>query len=332
MILTEIFKRLGAVLTTVTLLISCGAGKKTATAQEIQQGADMESTATMQDLLFNPDSAYVYVEKQVAFGPRVPGTEAHRLCGDWLSSKLKEFGAEVTEQTATLTTFDGKRIPMRNIFSRINPDAEKRILLLAHWDCRPWADHDPDPGKRTNPVDGANDGASGTGVLLELARSLSGTTGGTGIDILLCDAEDWGEESNDDSWALGARHFATNPPIQGYTPAAAILLDMVGAPDATFMREYFSQLANPALADEIWTIAKNLGYGDMFINRMGSAINDDHVELIKAGIPTIDIIDYREGSGFFNGWHTSADNMGCISKETLGAVGNVLETYINKNN
>ncbi|MDE7351168.1 MAG: M28 family peptidase [Muribaculaceae bacterium] len=319
---------IGAMITSMTIIISCGAGKKTTPAPE-QSNAEEQSTAAASSYAFSPDSAYAFVEKQVSFGPRVPGSEAHRLCGDWLAGKLKAFGADVAEQTAELTAFDGTRIPMRNIFARINPQAGKRILLLAHWDSRPWADHDPDPSRRSSPIDGANDGASGVGVLLELSRSLQDS--GAGIDILLCDAEDWGEESNDESWALGARHFAANLPEKGYMPAAAILLDMVGAPDATFMREYFSQLADPALADEIWSTAKSLGYGDMFVNRMGSAVNDDHVELIKAGIPTIDIIDYREGSGFFSGWHTSADNMDAISKETLGAVGKVLETYIDKN-
>lgn len=325
-----LIKTIGSVMTAITLLMSCGAGKKSASTQETQPAE--EAQATVSSYAFSPDSAYAFVAKQVEFGPRVPGSQAHRLCGDWLSAKLKGYGADVTEQTASLTTFDGTRIPMRNIFARINPDAEKRILLLSHWDSRPWADHDPDDAKHSSPVDGANDGASGVGVLLELARNFADSKGNIGIDILLCDAEDWGEESNDESWALGARHFAGNLPEQGYMPSAAILLDMVGAPDATFMREYFSQLANPALADEIWSTAKSLGYGDMFVNRMGSAVNDDHVELIKAGIPTIDIIDYREGSGFFSGWHTSADNMDAISRQTLGAVGKVLETYIKKNN
>ncbi|MDE6023179.1 MAG: M28 family peptidase, partial [Muribaculaceae bacterium] len=279
---------------------------------------------------FSADSAFSYVATQVDFGPRVPGSEAHRKCGDWLVGKLKDFGATVAEQTASLTTFDGTEIPMRNIIASYNPDAEDRILLLAHWDSRPWADNDPDPSNHKTPVDGANDGASGTGVLLELARSVCKDTDGRGIDILLCDAEDWGTENNDESWAMGARHFAANLPLK-QTPSSAILLDMVGAPDATFMREYYSQNANPALADEIWTIAKSLGYGDMFINRMGSAINDDHVELIKAGIPAIDIIDYRDGSGFYEGWHTTHDNMSAISKETLGKVGKVMETYIKKN-
>lgn len=310
-----------------TLLLSCGAGKGKAadTIASSQEATESISTA------FSADSAYSYVAQQVSFGPRVPGTDAHRKCGDWLTAKLKEFGGSVTEQTATLTTFDGTRIPMRNILASFNPDAEERILLLAHWDCRPWADHDPDAANHKTPVDGANDGASGVGVLLEIARVAGNELGGKGLDILFCDAEDWGIENNDDSWAMGTRYYANNP-VSKNAPSAAILLDMVGAHDATFMREYFSQNAAPALADEIWATAKSLGYGDMFLNKMGSAINDDHVELIKAGIPAIDIIDYRDGSGFFDGWHTTHDNMDAISKETLGKVGNVIETYLRKNN
>ncbi len=328
MIRTKIIRATTTIAAILTLIISCGAGKKNEVAEENDNPTSIEETAT----LFSADSAYSFVARQVGFGPRVPGSAAHRQCGDWLAAKLKSFGADVTGQTATLTTFDGTRIPMRNIFARINPDARNRVLLFAHRDKRPWADHDPDPEKRTQPIDGANDGASGTGVLLELARILPKDGSAPGVDILLCDAEDWGEESNDESWAMGARYFANNLPEQGYMPSAAILLDMVGAPDATFMREYFSQLANPALADQIWSIAASLGHGEMFVNRMGSAVNDDHVELIKAGIPAIDIIDYREGNGFFSGWHTTSDNMDCISKETLGKVGSILETYINKQN
>ncbi len=324
----NIVRTFSTVIAIMALLLSCGAGKTTAAVEENESSLPEKETS----LSFSADSAYSYVARQVEFGPRVPGSQAHRLCGDWLVSKLKSFGADVTEQKATLTTFDGTNIPMRNVFARINPEAEKRILFLAHWDSRPWADNDPDPSKHSTPVDGANDGASGTGVLLELARILPKDRNALGVDILLCDAEDWGEESNDDSWAMGARYFANNLPVKGYMPSSAILLDMVGAPDATFMREYFSQLSNPALADQIWSIAKKLGHEKMFVNRMGSAINDDHVELIKAGIPTIDIIDYREGSGFFSGWHTASDNMDCISKETLDAVGSILETYIKNEN
>ena len=248
----SIIRILTATATSLTLLLSCGAGKKT---QAVAADDTQQSSTDSESIMFSADSAYSNVARQVAFGPRVPGTDAHRQCGDWLAAKLKEYGAEVSEQTAKATTFDGNVIPMRNVFARINPDAERRVLLLAHWDTRPWADHDPDPANRDKPIDGANDGASGTGVLLEIARVCSGMNGDKGIDILLCDAEDWGAENNDESWALGARHFAQNPPIEGYAPDAAILLDMVGTPGATFMREYFSQLANPALADAIWGIS-----------------------------------------------------------------------------
>lgn len=307
-----------------TLLLSCGAGRK----ESRDSVAVTPDSKTTQTRFFSADSAYANIVRQVSFGPRVPGTPAHRACGDWLASRLKGFGAEVMEQKAELTTFDGTRIPMRNIFARFNPEAEKRTLLLAHWDTRPWADNDPDPALHKTPIDGANDGASGVGVLLELARLAGEGHISHGIDILLCDAEDWGTENNDESWAMGARYFVNHPPVEGYMPQTAILLDMVGAHGATFMREYFSQQAAPALADKIWATAASLGHGAMFVNRMGSAVNDDHVELIKGGIPAIDIIDYREDSGFFSGWHTTADNMDCISRETLEAVGTTMETFL----
>lgn len=310
----------------LTLLMACGAGKKSSPDTTAVQ-PDAESSV---ETMFSADSAYSYASRQVSFGPRVPGSGSHASCGDWLVEKLKETGADVAQQTSTLTTFDGTSIPMRNIIARLNPNAESRILLLAHWDTRPWADNDPDPANHKTPIDGANDGASGVAVLLELARVLGDSNFAKGVDILLCDAEDWGTENNDESWAMGTRYFAQEAQKDGYLPEAAILVDMVGASDATFMREFFSQRSNPALADEIWAIGNSLGYGGMFVNRMGSAVNDDHVELIKAGIPAIDIIDYREGQGFFPGWHTIGDNMEAISPSTLGAVGQVLETYLRR--
>lgn len=307
-----------------TLLCCCAAKKST--AQESETAASPEVSAT----LFSADSAYSYVKKQVEFGPRIPGSQAHAQCGDWLYETLRAFGAEVSDQRAVLTTFDGTEIPMRNIFARFNPDSKERILLLAHWDTRPWADNDPDPKKHDSPFDGANDGASGAAVLLEIARIASEAGFSNGIDILLCDAEDWGTDGDDGSWALGTQYFVKNLPEPSYSPSAAILLDMVGAPDATFMREYYSQLADPALADEIWSIGAALGHDEMFPNKMGSAVNDDHIQLIEAGIPCIDIIDYRDAEGFFSGWHTTADNLSAISPATLGAVGEVIETYLKR--
>lgn len=297
---------------------ACSSGKAS------QAGAEV-SEEELQRPVFDADSAYSYVETMVAFGPRVPNTEAHRKAGDWIASRLKEFGWEVTEQRADLPAFDGTVLHARNIFAQINPDKSDRLLLLAHWDSRPWADSDPDPAKRELPVDGANDGGSGTGVLLEIARQLAKDNAGQpAVDILLVDAEDWGSHNDDDSWALGTRYFAQNPPIKGYKPRQAILLDMVGSPDARFGFEYFSADANPTLLQKVWSHAARLGYGNLFHTGFGGAVTDDHVELIRQGIPAIDIIDYRhtpDYQGFDPVWHTTSDNMNNISRETLRAVG-----------
>lgn len=275
---------------------------------------------------FDADSAYAYVARQVEFGPRVPNTVAHSLAADWLSAELRRHGAEVIEQRADIPAFDGTVLKARNIFGQFNPDAPQRILLLAHYDCRPWADQDPDPAKHSQPVDGANDGASGVGVLLEIARQISDTGYKGGVDILFVDAEDWGTDGDDESWAMGARHFAQNPPVEGYAPEAAVLLDMVGAEGAVFPREYISQQSAPALLDRFYAAAHRAGLEESFPNRLGGAITDDHIELLKAGIPAIDIIDYR--NGFAPTWHTADDNLRNISKASLQTVGQALSSFL----
>lgn len=293
-----------------------------ATAAESEAGKATDAAVT-----FDADSAYAYVARQVEFGPRVPNSEAHRRAGEWLAGELRRHGATVEEQRADLRAFDGTVLKATNIFARFNPDAGDRVLLLAHWDTRPWADEDPDPANRRKPVDGANDGASGAGVLLELARHAAAQK--RGVDILLVDAEDWGTTGSDDSWAMGAQYFADNLPDGGaYRPEAAILLDMVGGRGATFCREYFSQQAAPGLADAIWSEARAAGYGEMFPDRMGTAVTDDHVKLIAGGIPAIDIIDYREGEGFCPTWHTLSDTMEDIDRATLKAVGQTVANYL----
>ena len=322
----------------LSLLSACGAKAGSSTRAEMAFLAESESAAagdvmTEAPLVdFNADSAYRYVERQVQFGPRVPNSQAHRLAGEWLVNELKRHGFKVTEQTPSLKAFDGTVLNARNIFAQINPEVKDRILFLAHWDCRPWADQDPDPSRRSEPVDGANDGASGVGVLLEMARQLALNPIEKGVDILFVDAEDWGTDGDEDSWALGAQYFANNPPVDGYSPRMAVLLDMVGGKEAIFCREYFSELSAPQLAEEIWQTAASLGYGSMFPNRMGSAILDDHVQLIKAGIPAIDIVEYHpeDDSGFNPRWHTTSDNMDGISKATLDAVGTTLLNWLYK--
>lgn len=304
------------------MLLSCGA-RKNNDANATTVAAPVEL-----NLKFSADSAYSYVERQVKFGPRVPNTPEHQACARWLASELRRHGAEVTEQKMVVNAFDGNMLSATNIIGQYNPEAENRLLLLAHWDCRPWADKDPDPAKRKRAVDGANDGASGVGVLLEIARQIGLNSTDKGIDILFVDAEDWGSEEKEDSWALGALYFVSHPFKGGYYPDEAILLDMVGGKGATFCREYFSEQAAPSLASRIWAIGKASGYGDYFVDRMGSAITDDHVQLINAGIPAIDIIDYREGSGFHPSWHTTHDTMDNIDRRSLEAAGQTVLNYI----
>lgn len=281
---------------------------------------------------FSQDSAFAFVRQQVDFGPRVPNTEAHRKTSRWLASRLAEYGAEVVPQNVTLTAFDGTPLKATNIFAQFNPDKQRRVLLLAHYDCRPWADKDPDPAKRSTPVDGANDGASGVGVLLELARVIKDNPlpdYAPGVDILFVDAEDWGSDNVEDSWALGANYFVNNPPLEGYSPDCVILLDMVGSHDAVFYKEYFSQMAAPELNAAVWAAAAAAGYSDLFRHEIGGAVTDDHRPFIDRGIPAIDIIDYRKNpEGFDPVWHTTSDDMHNISPRTLKAVGQTLIQYL----
>ena len=282
---------------------------------------------------FSADSAYRFVEAQCEFGPRVPNTEAHRLCGDYLLEQLQRRCGAVTEQRVDLRAYDGTLLKARNFVAEFYPDKPKRILLLAHWDCRPWADSDADEAKHHQPVMGANDGASGVGVALEIARLLAANEPNVGVDILLADAEDWGDRDGDseDSWALGTRHWAANPHREGYVyPGSGILLDMVGDANAKFLKEYFSYRSDAKTLSMLWALAAQLGHADRFINDFGGAITDDHVEIIAAGIPCIDIIDQRKDTptGFCPQWHTTDDTMSHISPATLAAVGETLAAYI----
>lgn len=317
-------KTIAFMLTAALALGSCG-GKKVQ-AESVQPEAAAEVS-------FDADSAYSYVAKQVSFGPRVPNTEAHRQCGEWLVGELKKRGLDVIEQRAQLKAFDGTMLNALNIFGQFNPEKEDRVLLLAHWDCRPWADQDADPANHKTPVDGANDGASGVGVILEIARQLSLNNPGRGIDVLFVDAEDWGTQGDEQSWAMGARYFMKHLPVKNYTPREAILLDMVGGKDAVFCREYFSEQAAPRLAQSLWGIAESLGHGSMFLNRFGGAVTDDHVQLIEHGIPTVDIIEYHpeDETGFDPDWHTTTDNLSGIDKNTLQAVGETVMYYLINN-
>ncbi|MDL2290132.1 M28 family peptidase [Paludibacteraceae bacterium OttesenSCG-928-F17] len=283
--------------------------------------------------LFSADSAYQYVQDQVDFGPRVPNTYAHSTCAMYLAHALRGFGAEVIEQRADLIAFDGTKLRATNIIGSFQPENKNRILLFAHWDSRPWADHDPDPANRKKHIAGANDGASGVGVLLEVARQLGKQQPNVGVDIIFFDAEDYGapehlsNRNTEHSWCLGSQYWARNPHVPNYRANYGILLDMVGAPDATFFREYFSDYFASHIVEKVWNQAKNLGFDRYFISQRGGAVTDDHLYVNQLiGIPSVNIIQYNpnSGRGFGDYWHTINDTMENIDKNTLQAVGTTL--------
>ena len=271
---------------------------------------------------FNADSAYYFVEQQVKFGPRVTNSEPHKKCGDWLTATLKKYADAVIEQKTVITNFDGKKLNIRNIIAEFNPNAVRRILLCAHWDSRPYADQD------TKDIDkailGANDGASGVGVLLQIAKTIKAKQPNVGVDIVLFDAEDLGKPEHDNSYCLGSQYWSNNLHKPNYKADFGILLDMVGAADAKFAWEQVSVEAAPQVLQYVWQTAGNLGYSKYFMYYNKSGIIDDHYYVNKnAKIPTIDIIHYDAASqtGFPTHWHTHRDNMSVIDKNTLKAVG-----------
>lgn len=307
------------------MLSTCGNAKK----QTEEQSKPIANISVPE---FSSDSAYKYVKTQVDFGPRVPNTAQHVKCGDYLENQLRSFGAKVYVQNITLTAYNGTHLKSRNIIGSFNPEAASRVLLFAHWDSRPWADNDTDKKNHKTPVVGANDGASGVGILLEIARNLGIQKPTIGIDIAFFDSEDYGNVSGDeDSWCLGTQYWAKNPHLEGYTARYGILLDMVGSVNATFYREQISDYFAADVVNKVWSQASALGLGQYFVNEQGGGVTDDHVYVNKlAGIPSIDIIHFDKNSktGFASYWHTVNDTMENVDKNTLQAVGVTLLNVI----
>ena len=282
---------------------------------------------------FNADSAYIYLQEQCDFGPRTMNSVAHDKCEKWIIQKFEQYGCKVTTQKATLNGYDGTPLRSTNIMASYNPKATTRIMFCAHWDCRPWADNDPDSTNWHKPIVAANDAASGVGVMIELARILKGSGLELGVDFICFDAEDYGTpqwfegEDPGDTWALGAQYFANNLP-EGYAPRYGILLDMVGGVGAKFYREGMSMQYAPAIVKKVWNAARQVGYGSYFPKDDGGMITDDHIPVNQtANIPCIDVIPYYPDcaqSSFGPTWHTIADNMDNIDKNTLKAVGQTM--------
>ena len=269
---------------------------------------------------FDSSHAFADLERQVTFGPRVPGTEAHSKTRDWLTEQLRTCTSHVAHQEFS-GIFAGDKAEMCNIVASFYPEKKNRFLLCAHWDCRPFADKDPDPVNHSKPVDGANDGASGVAVLLEIARLIKDHEPSYGVDIAFFDGEDGGAYGQDDTWLLGSRHFAENMP-SSYIPRYAVLLDMIGDKDLSLSKDYYSMESAPHLWENIQKIAGRLGIPIMSST---SYITDDHIPLIKRGIPSVDIIDFDYAS-----WHTTADTPDKCSAESLGKIGALISNLIYK--
>ena len=294
--------------------------------------------------VFSADSAYTYIAQQLAFGPRVPGTEAHEACGDWLVSELARHGTQVKSQYGTMTNYAGKPQAIRNIVAILEGNTPHAILLCAHWDCRPWSDEEELYENRFEPVMGANDGASGVGVILEMVRQLS-TRKSKGefiptVQVVFFDCEDMGTPAHftgtqrDHTWCLGSQYWAQQLKIQNskFKINYGILLDMVGDPSATFPREYFSMQYAGSYVERLWREASKLGYGRYFVQQATYyPITDDHYYVNTiAGIPCVDVIDYKMNTetGFAHWWHTQHDDIQNINKQTLQAVGETVLTTI----
>ncbi|MDR0437819.1 MAG: M28 family peptidase [Bacteroidales bacterium] len=313
--------------------ISC----QTRSSSNIEAHSTSEAKIVLPD--FDADSAYHFVAKQVAFGPRVPGTRAHEQCANWLQQTISAYADEVVVQPFSARVWNGEIRHGKNIIALFSPEKKSRILLGAHWDSRPTADQDPDPNNWHKPVPGANDGASGVGVLLEVARQLSINRPNVGVDIIFFDLEDYGTPDfadvsfhrNQDTWALGAQHWAQNPHKFNYRANYGILLDMVGAANPRFAKEGFSMYFASDIVNKVWKTAQALGFGYAFVNERGGDILDDHYYVnTLARIPMINIIhhDRKTASRFFPQWHTIHDDLSIIDKNTLLIVGQTVLAQI----
>lgn len=320
----------------LAVVIFSGCNNEPKPVENIEYPEDSTQTEPIikKSVEFNQENAYLYVQSQVDFGPRVPGTKTHLECYNYLLKHFQGLADTVFVQNTTAVTFDKKTIPVKNIIAAFNPEQKKRIIICAHWDTRPFADQDTKD--QNKPILGANDGASGVGIIMEIANVLRQNKIEIGVDLILFDAEDWGDNSGrvEDSYCLGSQHWGKNLHQANYKADFGILLDMVGAPNAIFGFEGYSLKNASHVISKVWDAANSAGYGQYFQNVNRGYVTDDHFYMMKhTNIPVINIIDFDASteSNFGKYWHTHDDNMDAIDKKTLKAVGqtmlNVLYNY-----
>lgn len=273
----------------------------------------------------NADSLLGFVKAQTDFGARVPNSQAHTACEEYLVSTFERYGCKVEQQKSDIIAHDGKVLHSNNIIASINPHAKIRIFIASHYDSRPWCSEEALKEDAEQPVMGANDGASGVAVMLEMARVIVPDSTDLGIDFICFDMEDYGVSEAEHSYCLGSQYWAKQTKTNGYKAAYGILLDMVGGPDAKFYREKVSDYFAKDIVSKVWNVAACYGIADMFIDKEGGAITDDHYYVNAiAGIPCIDIIDFTPERGFPDTWHTKRDVVDNISAQTLYDICNVL--------
>ncbi len=276
---------------------------------------------------FSADSAFVWIEKQLAFGPRCPSSEAHANCRNFLAAEFKRLGLTVIEQKFDAKKFDGSPMSGVNVIAQYRPDLKYRVLFSAHWDSRWTSDHDPAGSKDCVPA--ADDGASGAAILLEIARVLQQNKVEIGVDLCLWDLEDQGDDSGNspNSWCLGSQYWSKNPHIDA--ALFGINLDMVGSKGARFGRERASNEFAPAIVEKVWRLGQSMGFGQFFVDDFEGPITDDHV-FVSRVVPCIDVINRQIGtkSGFGDHWHTQNDNINVIDRATLKAVGQTMTAVI----
>jgi glutaminyl-peptide cyclotransferase len=272
---------------------------------------------------FNGETALDYIRDQVAFGPRIPGTEAHRRMAVWLDGLLRRRADTLVVQEWKHVTAKGATLSLMNFVARFKPGAEKRILLLAHWDSRPTADGPQSPDS-TKPVLGANDGASGVALLLGIADVLKQTPPAIGVDLLFVDGEDYGDFTKTPNDVLiGSRYYGAHP--LGGPPLYAVLFDLIADKDLQIYQEGNSLVGAPEVVDLVWQTAKDLGYAGYFISSPRHTLIDDHLELQKAGIRAVDVVDFDYPS-----WHTPYDTIDKVSAASLQVVGDVAAALIRR--
>lgn len=274
---------------------------------------------------FDANAAYELVRKQVAFGPRFTNSPGHAQIRDWLLESVEAYADEVIRQDFVAEAYTGENLNGTNIIARFKPEVAERVLLCAHYDTRHIADQDT--VNQDQPILGADDGASGVAVLLEIARRLKENPLPMGVDIVFFDAEDYGADTRGQTytWGLGAQYWSNNLHEPGYQVKYGILLDMVGAKNARFTKEGESRASAQPVVDKIWDLAAKMKKQQYFVDENTSGIVDDHYFIIReAGIPMVDIINQPAGRMFGHYWHTHQDKVDVIDPATLQAVGQVV--------